>query len=663
MSGIYLPKNSYLEFDCKILRLLPIQPKGDKHQFSDDETGEVSVFTAEELLEILYERGGRLFYSPKFAFESDENTRLLFEQYPERERKTALMRQDMVWRIEELLVEMPLSSALTQVVEENRRESDKLNPPKKRQLLRIYKRWVQAGNDILALIPHYLDRGSKQKRLHPEIEEMIQEVLDERYLCPEKASLTEIYKDIYDRILKRNERFPNSTQLAPPGRATIYRRAQAIDVYEKACAQEGKLAADRRFRIYGNGRQAAHPLALVQIDHTPLDVLAVSADMKVIGRPILTIAIDTYSRMVVGFHLSFEEASYVSVMHCLRMALLPKRAYLEQYRLVQGDWPCFGVPVTLLLDNGKEFHSKHLLESAAQLGINIDYCPVRMPHYKPIVERFFGTLNTKANHTLPGTTFSNTQNRGDYDSEKHACLTLEELRERLLIAIVDLYHHDIHSGINDLPLRKWQKGVVKHPPRIAPSINHVRTLTQCVHQSALTQSGITLEGLSYVSGDLQPLRDGLFNRMRVQSGSPEVKYRYDPDDLGEIHVLDEISGGYITVPCVDLDYADGLSMKRHKDIQKQIRDENKKWSDLSSSRRYEARRRMAEMLKEAIDRKRKITRKQAHAAGESNSQKPKSKKNATVKPGAFVNPLESISPEALKDAAKSQWAITTSTSE
>lgn len=56
-------------------------------------------------------------------------------------------------------------------------------------------------------------------------------------------------------------------------------------------------------------------------------------------------------------------------------------------------------------------------------------------------------------HALPGTNFSNPEERGDYDSDKTACLTLEELERWLAIAITRYYHIRKHAGINDeIPL-------------------------------------------------------------------------------------------------------------------------------------------------------------------------------------------------------------------
>ncbi|WP_433709409.1 hypothetical protein ACQP2U_23195 [Nocardia sp. CA-084685] len=53
---------------------------------------------------------------------------------------------------------------------------------------------------------------------------------------------------------------------------------------------------------------------------------------------------------------------------------------------------------------------------------------------KRSVERLIGTMMTML-HELPGTTFSNTGERGDYDSDAKAVLTLGELQRRIALAV------------------------------------------------------------------------------------------------------------------------------------------------------------------------------------------------------------------------------------
>lgn len=86
------------------------------------------------------------------------------------------------------------------------------------------------------------------------------------------------------------------------------------------------------------------------------------------------------------------------------------------------EWPIVGKPKKIGVDNAGEFHSQAFERGCAQHGIEIDWRPPGQPQFGGILERVIGTLVRRI-HKLPGTPFSNTAQRGTYDSEGRACLT------------------------------------------------------------------------------------------------------------------------------------------------------------------------------------------------------------------------------------------------
>lgn len=86
------------------------------------------------------------------------------------------------------------------------------------------------------------------------------------------------------------------------------------------------------------------------------------------------------------------------------------------------------------------------------------------------IERLIGTM-MGAVHMLPGTTFSDIVKRGDYDPERHAVMTLEELDRWLASQIVGCYHlHLFGLRYWDDVLSPWAGRVdrrlrVKYDPR------------------------------------------------------------------------------------------------------------------------------------------------------------------------------------------------------
>lgn len=61
-------------------------------------------------------------------------------------------------------------------------------------------------------------------------------------------------------------------------------------------------------------------------------------------------------------------------------------------------------------------------------------------------------------HELPGTTFSNPAQRGDYVSEAKATLTVRELL-RWLALVVAAYHGQVHATLGQTPAGRWAEGV------------------------------------------------------------------------------------------------------------------------------------------------------------------------------------------------------------
>jgi putative transposase len=241
----------------------------------------------------------------------------------------------------------------------------------------------------------------------------------------------------------------------------------------------------------------------VQIDHTVIDVVIVDErERRSIGRPYLTVAIDVHSRTLLGMVVTLEPPSAMSVGLCLAHAAGDKRPWLERIG-VEADWPMSGKPKSLFLDNAAEFKSEALRRGCEQHGIRLAYRPPGRPHYGGIVERVIGTTMRKI-HELPGTTFSNPVERGRYNSEKMAALTLAEL-ERWLVLAVAGYHGSVHSTLGQTPAGQWAAGVAVNG---APSITANQTAFLVdflpVIRRTLTRTGFVIDHVHYFANALKP---------------------------------------------------------------------------------------------------------------------------------------------------------------
>lgn len=152
-------------------------------------------------------------------------------------------------------------------------------------------------------------------------------------------------------------------------------------------------------------------------------------------------------------------------------------------------------------------------------------------------------------HKLPGTTFSNTAQRGKYDSEGQACLTLEELERWLTVAICKDYHRSGHRGLDRAaPLARLQEGLaalnrsgggiaIPHDKR-SYLIDFLPVLRR-----TLQRDGFTVDHIRYFSNALKPW----IVSSDARTEGPLI-LRRDPRDLSRIYVLDPFDGSWLEVP-------------------------------------------------------------------------------------------------------------------
>lgn len=197
-----------------------------------------------------------------------------------------------------------------------------------------------------------------------------------------------------------------------------------------------------------------------QVDHTRVDVLVVDQTGAILGRPWLTIVVDTYSRCIMGLHIGFDAPSAQVVCLALRHAILPKQ-YSSAYELKQL-WGTYGLPQYLYTDGGKDFRSHHLEQVATELGIVL--CLRRKPSDGGIVERPFGTFNREFFSSIPGYTGSNTVERSP-QAESEACLTLMQFEQLFVRYLVDNYNQGLDARMKDQSrIGRWEAGRMAQLP-------------------------------------------------------------------------------------------------------------------------------------------------------------------------------------------------------
>lgn len=314
------------------------------------------------------------------------------------------------------------------------------------RLLHYYER----HQTVSGMTPRAAGRKLGVRVLDIEVERVIGEKIESYYLVPERPTIQALVERIATACRDKS--------LAPPSRGAVVRRLEAHETRDSQRRRIGSKKAKYLYQGMPGHVETSAFLERVEIDHTPLDVMACSDDplCQYIGRPWLSIAIDVHTRCVLGLHIGFEPPSILSVALCLTHAVLQKSPASEFG--VPLDWPMHGLPKEIVVDNGIDFVSAAFRRGCDEHGIILSLRPIGGPHYGGTIERLIGTMVGQC-HLLPGTTKNSVKTKGEYDSAKHAALTLSQVRRWFVEQLLGRYHLREHRMLRIPPLEAWKRSL------------------------------------------------------------------------------------------------------------------------------------------------------------------------------------------------------------
>jgi hypothetical protein len=139
----------------------------------------------------------------------------------------------------------------------------------------------------------------------------------------------------------------------------------------------------------------------------------------------LTIAMDLFTRCIVGLQLTPVSTKAIDIANVLFQAVTPQPVGVDGSD--GAVWPFHGVPhhvlvgteepdgvsqqregglpaclpESIVVDNGRQYMSAHVIGACARLGISVQPAIPKKPTDKPTVERFFRTLRESLLQHLP----------------------------------------------------------------------------------------------------------------------------------------------------------------------------------------------------------------------------------------------------------------------
>lgn len=441
----------------------------------------------------------------------------------------------------------------------------------KQTLYRLIRQYWQRGQIANALLPDYKNSGGKGKRRQAgekklgrprkympgtgvnvdEFTERLFRIAIQKYLLNDKGYTFPYahrrFKDIYQTY------FPDVPE------AEIPTNWQMKYFYQREFTQVDVIRKRTHPKIYNKdirplkgtaNLHALGPGSRFEIDATIADIYLVSDSNRswIVGRPVVYVVVDVFSRLIVGLYIGFENPSYVAAIQALQTAMTDKVDLCHQYgiEIEAQEWPAIGLPDAILADRGELLGSQ--IESLEKsFSVRVENTPPYRGDAKGIVERNFKTIQADFTPFAPGVVTGTTvKKRGGRDYRLDAKLSISDFKEIILSSI--LYHNqfavlgkydrsdDMPVDLPLVPIELWRWGIQHRTGRLRAAPERELRLSLLPRARAtISPLGICLFGLYYTCAEA--MSAGWMHRGKATSRPEKVTVAYDPNIADEIYLF------------------------------------------------------------------------------------------------------------------------------
>lgn len=404
--------------------------------------------------------------------------------------------------------------------------------------------------------------AQKKERELTSDEKCFRWALNKFYYTQRKHSLPTAYN------LMLKEKYTDATGQLVPGYPPFHRFKYYYQRHGKAqtelISREGKTNYQRNARpLLGSIHDFAPSVGTAMLDSTICDIYLVNDANQLVGRPVLTLAVDAYCSLICGYHLSWECGVY-SLQQLMHNVVTDKVAWCQRFgiSIAPEEWQVNSLPGVLVTDKGKEFVG-HTFDQLTEIGIRMVNLPPYRPELKGIVEHAFSLLHS---YFLPhlkgkGTIEPDFQERGARDYRKDACLTMDDF-EKILLRCILYYNNNrllgeqvlskemVVAGVQPTANSLWRWGCAQAGANLIPidAGSLKRTLLPRT-EGRFTRRGLVVHKQRYRHCE------GKFTERYLNGGKATVAY--DPDDISCVYLVE--SGSYTRFELI-LKVYDNLSL-------------------------------------------------------------------------------------------------------
>ena len=286
-----------------------------------------------------------------------------------------------------------------------------------------------------------------------------------------------------------------------------------------------------------------------EVDATILECTPVLKNDRntVLRKPTLYLVICRKSRLITGFYLGLEHASWVAAMQSIYSLAEDKRELCARYgvQYVPEEWPAHGVfPGEFLADRGSDWTSTNSMALVRELGCTVDNLPAGRAEMKPVVENCHKLLLAQLRKVDPSSDpDANARKRQKEPYRQNASATLDELTKYTLEAIIlhnttvaEGYRKspdELARGLIATPINIWNDGIVERSGLLTRfNEKQVRYLLLPREKARVSKHGIEFKHCVYISD--VAVKEKWFERARSKPFSVEVSY--DPRLVDDIYV-------------------------------------------------------------------------------------------------------------------------------
>lgn len=346
--------------------------------------------------------------------------------------------------------------------------------------------------------------------------------------------------------LRRNKHFP--PEELPSFEQFKYWTGKALrrgDIQRSTLGEAG-YARKNRPRTGTAKDLASGPGAIYQIDATVANMYLRSRldPSRLIGRPVLYLVIDHYSRLIVGFTVGLSGPSWEIGKLALENAFTDKVLFCSQYGIgiTQQQWPARHLCRRLTGDRGWDQLGKNAGEAAKALDYVVANLPPYRPDLKGLVESRFEFLDHTDIKWAAGA--SQSRERGDPKHKLDGTYTVNTFTEFMVRCIMRYNatfavenppsNYRSADGRPPTPIELWNFGSVACGAAQVADADRVRKNLLHVGEARETDQGLRFRGLHYLPED--PKKFDWFVRVKGRKWC-DREVRFDPRDAASIFLV------------------------------------------------------------------------------------------------------------------------------